>query len=108
MSGILLQPIQVVTMEASIKKSKTKTWRDHRRICSSYKVACRNLFGLMPKGETHCIVSKLRNCEIAKLPELAKLPKLAKLVKLAKLAKLAKFLFKFIRSFGITDYKILI
>ena len=72
------------------------------------KIACQNLFGLMLKGETHCIVSKLRNCEIAKLPELAKLPKLAKLAKLVKLAKLAKFLFKFIRSFGITDYKILI
>ena len=49
------------------------------------KVAGRNLFDLMSKGETSCIVSKLRNCEIAKLPKLAKLAKPPKLAKLAKL-----------------------
>ncbi|GET55700.1 hypothetical protein RIR_jg30707.t1 [Rhizophagus irregularis DAOM 181602=DAOM 197198] len=39
------------------------------------KVACRNLFGLMPKGETSYIVPKRRNAETAKPVKIAKLPK---------------------------------
>jgi hypothetical protein len=39
------------------------------------KVACRNLFGLMPKGETSYIVPKRQNAKIVKPIKIAKLLK---------------------------------
>ncbi len=60
-----------------------------QRLCSTKsvlpKVACRNLFSLMEKGETPYIVSKRRNVETARLSKHAKLSKFAKLSKLANL-----------------------
>ena len=48
-------------------------------LVSPSKVVRRNLFSLMAKVETPYIMSKLRNCETAKLAKLSKLAKLAKL-----------------------------
>ena len=59
------------------------------------KVACRNLFGLLPKVETSYIVAKRRNAEIAKLAETAETVETAE-----------TSIVKFLHSFGIVYYKI--
>ena len=58
------------------------------------KVACRNLFGPLPKAETLYIVPKRRNCETAKLPKPAKTAETS--------------ITKFLHSFGINNINILI
>ena len=55
------------------------------------KVACRNLFGLLPKAKTLYIVPKRWNCEIAKPAETAETS-----------------ITKFLHSFGVNNINILI
>jgi len=61
------------------------------------KVACRNLFGPLPKAETLYIVPKRRNCETAKLPKPAETAETAE-----------TSITKFLHSFGINNINILI
>ena len=61
------------------------------------KVACRNLFGLLPKVKTPYIVAKRRNAKMTKPPKLAETAETAE-----------TSIIKFLYSFGIVYYKILI
>ena len=64
------------------------------------KVACQNLFGLLPKAKTLYIVPKRRNAETAKLPKPAKTAETAETAETS--------ITKFLHSFGVNNINILI